>query len=135
MSLRRLPQYRGRDSSGSIFMIPFEYQRPATAEEAVRTVAARPDAAFLGGGTNLVDHMKLGVAEPDLLVDVSCLPFTEITETAEGGLRRSAPVGYGRRLGGAGRSCRHRGHRRRETDSGDRPDATLCWRTDSSSLG
>lgn len=70
-------------------MIPFTYQRPATAEEAVRTVAARPDAAFLGGGTNLVDHMKLGVAEPDLLVDVSCLPFTEITE---GGLRIGAAV-------------------------------------------
>ncbi|NHA69989.1 FAD binding domain-containing protein [Phycicoccus flavus] len=52
-----------------------EYVRASSAEEAVGLVAGNPDAAFLGGGTNLVDHLKLGVARPDLLVDVRRLPF------------------------------------------------------------
>lgn len=73
-------------------MIPFEYRRAADAQEAVATVAARPDAVFLGGGTNLVDHMKLGVAAPHMLVDVSRLPLTEVEETPAGGLRVGAAV-------------------------------------------
>ena len=55
-------------------MIPFEYHRASSARDAVATVAERSDAVFLGGGTNLVDHMKLGIATPHLLVDVSGLP-------------------------------------------------------------
>ena len=73
-------------------MIPFEYRRAADAQEAVATVAARPDAVFLGGGTNLVDHMKLGVAAPHMLVDVSRLPLTDVEETPGGGLRVGAAV-------------------------------------------
>ncbi|SNY89611.1 xanthine dehydrogenase YagS FAD-binding subunit [Nocardia amikacinitolerans] len=73
-------------------MIPFEYRRAATAHDAVATVSARPDAAYLGGGTNLVDHMKLGVTGPRLLVDVSRLPLAEVEETADGGLRIGAAV-------------------------------------------
>ena len=45
-------------------MIPFDYQRADDPAGAVATVTARPDAVFLGGGINLVDHMKLGVASP-----------------------------------------------------------------------
>jgi xanthine dehydrogenase YagS FAD-binding subunit len=56
------------------------YLRPADAAEAVAAVAADPHARFLAGGTNLVDHLKLGVARPDTLVDVSRLPLDEIRE-------------------------------------------------------
>lgn len=73
-------------------MIPFEYQRAESAEQAVALVAERPTASFLAGGTNLVDHMKLGVAEPDLLVDVSHLPFSEVERLPDGGLRIGAGV-------------------------------------------
>ncbi|WP_067170057.1 FAD binding domain-containing protein [Microtetraspora niveoalba] len=72
-------------------MTPFEYLRAGDPGEAVAAVAGRPGAAFLGGGTNLVDHMKLGVAGPDLLVDVSRLPLDRVEETA-GGLRVGAAV-------------------------------------------
>ncbi|MCG5431177.1 xanthine dehydrogenase family protein subunit M [Mycobacterium sp. MYCO198283] len=72
-------------------MIPFEYRRAQSASDAVTALAERPDAAFLGGGTNLVDHMKLGVAEPRLLVDVSSLPG-DVTGTGAGGLRVDASV-------------------------------------------
>jgi xanthine dehydrogenase YagS FAD-binding subunit len=51
-----------------------------------------PDAVFLGGGTNLVDLMKLGVATPDVLVDVTKLPLDEVTDLPGGGLRVGATV-------------------------------------------
>jgi xanthine dehydrogenase YagS FAD-binding subunit len=54
-------------------------------------VSADPGAAFLGGGTNLVDHLKLGVATPGLLVDVTALTSNEISERG-GGLRIGAAV-------------------------------------------
>ncbi|WP_194819958.1 xanthine dehydrogenase family protein subunit M [Nocardia sp. XZ_19_385] len=73
-------------------MIPFEYRRPTSAQDAVAMVTARPDAAYLGGGTNLVDHMKLGIAAPQLLVDVSRLPLADVEEIADGGLRIGAGV-------------------------------------------
>jgi xanthine dehydrogenase YagS FAD-binding subunit len=54
-------------------------------------VAADPDAVFLGGGTNLVDLMRLGVAEPLQLVDISGLS-TAITAADSGGLLVGAGV-------------------------------------------
>jgi len=71
---------------------PFEYERASDASDAVARVASHPNAAFLGGGTNLVDHMRLGVARPDLLVDVSRLPFADITSLPGGGFRIGAAV-------------------------------------------
>ncbi|RBY90846.1 xanthine dehydrogenase family protein subunit M [Blastococcus sp. TF02A-26] len=73
-------------------MKPFAFARPADAAEAVATVATEPRAVFLAGGTNLVDHLKLGVARPDLVVDVRRLTSREITDTADGGLRIGAAV-------------------------------------------
>jgi xanthine dehydrogenase YagS FAD-binding subunit len=46
---------------------------------------------FLAGGTNLVDLMRLEVETPDVLVDVSRLPYDTI-ETRNGGLRIGAGV-------------------------------------------
>ncbi|MFI9407124.1 FAD binding domain-containing protein [Nocardia sp. NPDC052316] len=73
-------------------MIPFEYRRAGTVADAVAAVADRPEAVYLAGGTNLVDHMKLGVAAPSLLVDIGQLPLGEITELPDGGLRIGAGV-------------------------------------------
>jgi len=47
---------------------------------------------FLGGGTNLVDLMKLGVETPARLVDVSGLPHDAVEELPGGGLRVGAAV-------------------------------------------
>jgi xanthine dehydrogenase YagS FAD-binding subunit len=73
-------------------MRPFTFARPADTAEAVRTVAADPDAVFLAGGTNLVDHLKLRVARPALVVDVRRLTSREVTEAGDGGLRIGAAV-------------------------------------------
>lgn len=72
-------------------MRAFDYHRATDAADAVATVAADPDARFLAGGTNLVDHLKLGVARPGLLVDVRRLPLDRVEET-EHGLRIGAGV-------------------------------------------
>ncbi len=67
-------------------MRELDYLRVETPAEAVHALAAHPGARFLAGGTNLVDHLKLGVAAPPLLVDVSRLPLDEV-ETTDDGLR------------------------------------------------
>ncbi len=73
-------------------MKPFEYERAADSGGAVAAVAGRPGAAYLAGGTNLVDHMKLGIASPELLVDVSRALDARIDELPGGGLRIGAGV-------------------------------------------
>ncbi len=73
-------------------MIPFAYRRASDPAEAVATVTDDPGAAYLGGGTNLVDHMKLGVAGPQLLIDVSGLPLDGVEALPGGGVRIGAAV-------------------------------------------
>ena len=73
-------------------MRPFGYLVPPDPAAAVAAVSGRPGAAFLAGGTNLVDLMKLGVAVPDLLVDVTGLLPDRIDPVPGGGLRISAGV-------------------------------------------
>ena len=56
----------------------FAYERSARASDAARTVAARPGAMFLAGGTTLVDLMKIDVLTPDTVVDVRPLGLSSI---------------------------------------------------------
>ena len=73
-------------------MNTFEYVRPATTAEAV-AAAAQPGAAYLAGGTNLMDLMKGGIARPGRLVDVNHLPgLGRIEHLAGGGVRIGALV-------------------------------------------
>lgn len=73
-------------------MNPFEYHRATSVADAVTAVADRDDAVFLAGGTNLVDHLKLGVVTPGLVVDVGHLPLTDVDPLPDGGLRVGADV-------------------------------------------
>src|SRR5436309_12405570 len=73
-------------------MKPFRYERASDASAAIAMLAQAPSAAFLGGGTNLVDLMKLGVAQPDLLIDVAHLPYDRIELLPNGGIRIGAAV-------------------------------------------
>ncbi|GII82555.1 FAD-binding molybdopterin dehydrogenase [Sphaerisporangium siamense] len=74
-------------------MRPFAYARPADARSAV--AALGDGAVYLGGGTNLVDLMRLGVVTPGTLVDVSRLAADVIEETPGGGLLVGAGVRNG----------------------------------------
>lgn len=54
-------------------MIPavFDYQAPATIDEALSLLAANPDAAkVLAGGHSLIPAMKLRLAQPGMLIDI-----------------------------------------------------------------
>jgi xanthine dehydrogenase YagS FAD-binding subunit len=59
-------------------MKPFRYLRASSEEQAMDTVGRRDKAAFIAGGTSIVDLMKLGVETPPLLVDISRLPLDSI---------------------------------------------------------
>jgi xanthine dehydrogenase YagS FAD-binding subunit len=71
---------------------PFRYERADRADVAIEALAAEPRAKYLGGGTNLVDLMRLGVEAPELLVDVSRLPLDRIEDEPGGGLLIGAAV-------------------------------------------
>jgi xanthine dehydrogenase YagS FAD-binding subunit len=74
-------------------MSPFSYSRASDAQTAVREVAANSKAKFLGGGTNLVDLMKMGVEQPEQLVDINRLDLTKVEELPNnGGVRIGALV-------------------------------------------
>ncbi|MFF8638031.1 FAD binding domain-containing protein [Streptomyces pilosus] len=73
-------------------MEPFGYVRAGTVREAAEALAEHPGARCLGGGTNLVDLMKLGVERPGVLVDVSRLPLDTVEELPDGSLRVGATV-------------------------------------------
>jgi xanthine dehydrogenase YagS FAD-binding subunit len=62
----------------------FDYIRPGTVAEAV-AAAAQGRAAFLAGGTNLLDLMKGGVSRPERLIDISRLPGLDRIEIMAGG--------------------------------------------------
>jgi xanthine dehydrogenase YagS FAD-binding subunit len=70
-------------------MRAFTYERAADAQAAV-AAASRDGAKFISGGTNLLDLMKLEIERPTHLVDISRLPFKEIEELPDGGLRIGA---------------------------------------------
>ncbi|WP_242138873.1 xanthine dehydrogenase family protein subunit M [Sphingomonas sp. TREG-RG-20F-R18-01] len=71
-------------------MTPFSYARAGDSAEALRLGAVQ-DAAYLGGGTNLVDLMRETVATPTTVVDVTGFADT-IVETDGGGLLIGAAV-------------------------------------------
>ena len=51
---------------------PFDYQAPATLDEAIALLAGDPDGAkVLAGGHSLIPAMKLRLAQPQLLVDIA----------------------------------------------------------------
>src|SRR5438552_16775454 len=68
-------------------MNPFAYSRANDANAAVSQLGR--DGKFLGGGTNLVDLMKMGVETPARLIDINKLPLAQI-EDRQGGLRIGA---------------------------------------------
>ncbi|MDX5402212.1 MAG: xanthine dehydrogenase family protein subunit M [Rhodobacterales bacterium] len=72
-------------------MRAFDYRR--VPDVAAATEAAQDtEASYIAGGTNLVDLMKLEVATPARLVDISRLPLDRISPTDDGGLRIGAMV-------------------------------------------
>ena len=73
-------------------MRPFTYERAESAQGAAQAALAHPGAKFIGGGTNLLDLMKLQIETPTHLIDVNHLGLDRIEEIDGGGLRIGAHV-------------------------------------------
>ena len=71
-------------------MSPFAYERATSVADAVARLG--PHGAFLAGGTNLVDHLRLGIRGPQQLVDINRLALTDIARSDDGVLRIGALV-------------------------------------------
>jgi xanthine dehydrogenase YagS FAD-binding subunit len=63
----------------------------ATAAHA-RTAQQGAEVRFIGGGTTLIDLMKLNVETPDRVLDINRLPLDKIESTPDGGLKIGATV-------------------------------------------
>jgi xanthine dehydrogenase YagS FAD-binding subunit len=70
----------------------FTYIAVTSPKQAVQERAEHPHAAYLAGGTNLIDDIKLGVERPDHLIDVRHLGLDRIERLPDGGLRIGASV-------------------------------------------
>ena len=79
-------------------MHTFEFMRPTSQDAAIGTAAQSKtaqqgaDVRFLGGGTTLIDLMKLNVETPARVLDINRLPLDEIEATPDGGLKIGATV-------------------------------------------
>jgi xanthine dehydrogenase YagS FAD-binding subunit len=71
-------------------MNPFTYSRAADPNQAVTAITGKPHCKFLGGGTNLIDLMKMGVETPNELIDINRLPLAQIEELPDKGVRIGA---------------------------------------------
>jgi len=57
-----------------------------------KTAQQGAEIRFIGGGTTLIDLMKLNVEQPQTLIDISRLPLDKIEALPDGGLRIGAVV-------------------------------------------
>ena len=79
-------------------MHTFEFIRPPDAGAAIaaaaqsKTAQQGADVRFMGGGTTLIDLMKLNVETPARVLDINRLPFDKIETTPDGGLKIGATV-------------------------------------------
>ena len=65
-------------------MQPFDYVLAPSPEAAIDSAVGVDGAAFVAGGTDLMQLMKEGAAAPSHLIDINPLPCTEITLGAQG---------------------------------------------------
>jgi len=79
-------------------MHTFEFIRPADSAAAItaaaqsKTAQQGADVRFMGGGTTLIDLMKLNVETPSRILDINRLPLDKIEDTPDHGLRIGATV-------------------------------------------
>jgi xanthine dehydrogenase YagS FAD-binding subunit len=71
-------------------MRPLSYARAIGVADAIASVSAEADRAFLAGGTTEIDLLRLNVVQPAVLVDINALPLDRVEDLPGGGLRVGA---------------------------------------------
>src|SRR5580704_11652472 len=105
LSLRCVSKYRSGNSECAakrqagergmkIFqLMPASDNAQAIASAAKATTAQQgAEIRFIGGGTTLIDLMKLNVEQPQTLIDINRLPLDKIEAASDGGLTIGAVV-------------------------------------------
>ncbi len=79
-------------------MQAFDLLRPSDTKEALALIARHDGAAFIAGGTTVLDLMKCGVTAPLTLIDINNLPLARIDTNERcirlGALARNSDVAY-----------------------------------------
>jgi carbon-monoxide dehydrogenase medium subunit len=84
-------------------MRDFEYEAPTSLAEAVRVLSQHNGSARpLAGGTDLIDQIRTGRQEPQVVVDIKKIPELNVLENSATGLRLGACVPCYRIYGDAG---------------------------------
>lgn len=73
-------------------MQAFSYTRASDAADAIKTRAARPAAAYLAGGTTLVDLLKIDVMKAEAVIDINRIGLDRIEVLGDGRVRIGALV-------------------------------------------
>lgn len=73
-------------------MHPFTFVKAKDSKEAISFVNINSHAKFLGGGTNLVDLMKMNIEAPDQLIDINGLELKKIEVLSNGNIMIGALV-------------------------------------------
>lgn len=79
-------------------MQAFELLQPADTDEALQLIAKNKDAAFIAGGTTILDIMKCGIVAPRILIDINALPLAIMDADDEririGAMMKNSDVAY-----------------------------------------
>ena len=65
---------------------PFTYEAPATIDDAVKALGRSRETKILAGGHSLIPLMKLGLAEPEVLVDIGRITVLRDIRSEDGAI-------------------------------------------------
>src|ERR1051326_6574999 len=65
---------RRKRGTHAMFPSAFEYQRAQSVQEAIDLLGKNENAKLIAGGHSLLPMMKLRLAQPELLIDISAIP-------------------------------------------------------------
>ena len=71
-------------------MHPFTYTKAKTNKDAIGAIDSNTNAKFIGGGTNLVDLMKMYIETPQQFIDITSLDLKKIETLPNGNMRIGA---------------------------------------------
>src|SRR5438105_4843848 len=71
-------------TTGATLMLAFSYARAASVTDAL-TAGAAGQTAFLAGGTELLNWLRLGVSAPERVLDIGRLDGLDAIETSANG--------------------------------------------------
>jgi xanthine dehydrogenase YagS FAD-binding subunit len=73
-------------------MHPFTFLKAKNNKEAVTAMSKYPKSKFIGGGTNIIDLMKMNIEKPERLIDITMLDLKGIEILPNGNVRIGALV-------------------------------------------